>query len=56
MTCLAVISDEEEDPNPDDEPVLKDLRVVLQRCDDLISHKWSLVDNVNVTLLMHTVS
>ncbi len=56
MTCLAVISDEEEDPILDDEPVLKDLRVVLQHCDDLISRKWLLVDNVNITLLMHTVS
>ncbi len=48
MTCIAVISDEEEDPIPDDEPALKDLRVFLQRCDDLISREWSLVENVNV--------
>ena len=36
MTCIAVISDEEGDPILDDEPALKDLRVVLQHCDDLI--------------------
>ncbi len=39
MTCIAVISDEEEDSMLDDEPVLKDLRVVLQHCDDLISRE-----------------
>ena len=42
MTCIAVISDEEGDPMLDDEPALKDLRVVLQRCDDLILHEYLL--------------
>ena len=42
MTCIAVISDEEGDPMLDDEPALKDLRVVLQCCDDLISHEYLL--------------
>ena len=59
MTCIAVISDEEEDPMLDDEPALKDLRVVLQHCDDLISHECllgSLVENAKHPLLMHTAS
>ncbi len=42
MTCIAATSDEDEDPMLDDEPALKDLRVVLQCCDDLISHEWLL--------------
>ena len=49
MTCIAATSDEDEDPMLDDEPALKDLRVVLQRCDDLILREWllgSLVQNV----------
>ena len=59
MTCIAVISDEEGDPILDDEPALKDLRVVLQRCDDLISRECllrSLAENAKHPLLMHTVS
>ena len=59
MTCIAATSDEDEDPMLDDEPALKDLRVVLQRCDDLISREWllgSLVQNVKRPSLMHIVS
>ncbi len=58
MTCIAVISDEEGDTMLDDEAALKDLRVVLQRCDDLILHECLLGSLVNAKhpLLMHTVS
>ena len=59
MTCIAVILDEEGDSMLDDEPALKDLRVVLQRCDDPISRECllrSLSENAKHLLLMHTVS
>ncbi len=59
MSCIAVISDEEGDAMLDDEPVLKDLRVVLERCDDVISHEWflgSLVESIKHPSLMYTIS
>ncbi len=42
MSCIAVVSNEEGDSMLDDEPALKDLRVVLQRCDDLIPREYLL--------------
>ena len=41
MSCIAVISDDEGDSMLDDEPALKDLRVVLQRCDDLVPREYT---------------
>ncbi len=59
MTCIAATVDEDDHPMHDGEPALKDLRVVLQCCDDVISHELflgSLVENNRRPSLMHTVS